>query len=172
MTSELPVIFISHGAGPAWYIDSQKESMGMLKDMDMHSKSADAMRKLRSTSGLPRNLRAILVISAHWEEVEHTVSASPQPSLYFDYYGFPESTYKIEWPVAGEPSIAHSVVQLLSSGGIKCREDSKRGLDHGVFVPLKLVYPEADVPGDVLGILLMKAFVTNIMYIHHTITYQ
>jgi len=147
-TNILPAIFISHGAGPAWFLDSTKESMGMLKGMDMHSKSADATKNLRAAGGLPRNPRAILVISAHWEEDEHTVLTSSQPSLYYDYYGFPESTYKIKYPVPGEPRIAQAVVQLLASNGIKCCENGKRGLDHGVFVPLKLAYPEADVPGD------------------------
>jgi len=148
--SLLPVVFISHGAGPMWLIDSRKESnsLNLLKDFDMHSNAAEVMRNLRSIAGLPRTPRAILVISAHWEETEHTVSASPHPSLYFDYYGFPKSTYEIEWPVAGEPSVAQHVVQLLASSGIKCCENDKRGLDHGVFVPLKLAYPEADVPGD------------------------
>lgn len=122
----------------------------MLKDMDMHSKSAEAMRNLRSIAGLPRNPRAILVVSAHWEETEHMVSTSAQPSLYFDYYGFPESTYKLEWPVPGEPDVARSVVRLLASNGIKCCENDKRGLDHGVFIPLKLAYPEADVPGEII----------------------
>jgi len=150
--SLMPVLFISHGAGPAWYIDSRRESMGMLKGVDMHSKSADVMRNLRSVAGLPRKPRAILVISAHWEEPEHTVTTSPKPSLYFDYCGFPESTYKLEWPVPGEPDVARSVVRLLESSGIRCRENGKRGLDHGVFVPLKLAYPEADVPGDAMGI--------------------
>ena len=154
MTSSVnsqPVLFISHGAGPAWYIDSRKESLGRLKDLDMHSKSADVMRNLRVIAGLPRKPRAILVISAHWEETDHTVSSSPQHSLYFDYYGFPKSTYEIEWPVAGEPIVAQRVIQLLTSSGIKCYENNKRGLDHGVFVPLKLAYPEADVPGDIFG---------------------
>jgi len=121
----------------------------MLKDMDMHSKSADVMRNLRTVAGLPRKPRAILVISAHWEEAEHTVSTSSKPSLYFDYYGFPESTYTIEWPVPGEPRIAQDVIQLLASAGVKCHANGDRGLDHGVFVPLKLAYPEADVPGNV-----------------------
>ena len=147
--SLLPVIFVSHGAGPAWFIDSRKESMEMFKDIDMHSKSADAVRNLRKIGGLPRQPRAILVVSAHWEESEHTVSTSAQPSLYFDYYGFPASTYDMQWPVPGEPGVAQTVVRLLASNGIKCSENGQRGLDHGVFVPLKLAYPEADVPGEI-----------------------
>jgi len=160
-TRVLPVIFISHGAGPAWFVDSRKESMKSMDGIDMHSKSADMMRNLRSVAGLPRKPRAILVISAHWEEAEHTVSTSPRPSLYFDYYGFPESTYKIEWPVRGEPQVADVVIQLLASNGIKCCANIKRGLDHGVFVPLKLAYPEADVPGDIdiLHFLINKLYV-------------
>lgn len=148
--SVLPVIFMSHGGGPAWYLDGRKEGIPMLKDMDMYSKAADVMRNFRSVAGLPRSPRAILVVSAHWEEVEHTVLTSHRPQLYFDYYGFPEFTYKLEWPVAGEPSVAQAVVQLLASNGIKCCENSTRGLDHGVFVPLKLAYPEADVPGNAM----------------------
>jgi len=146
-TSLLPVVFLTHGAGPAWFLDSRKESMWDLKDLDMHSKSADVMKNFRTIAGLPRNPRAMLVISAHWEETEHAVLTSPRHSLYFDYYGFPKYTYKLEYPAAGEPSVAKRVVQLLASNGMKCREDAKRGIDHGVFIPLILAYPEADVPG-------------------------
>jgi len=156
MTSDaslLPVIFVSHGAGPAWFIDSRKDSMGMLKSVDMYSKSADSVKNLRTIGGLPRHPRAILMISAHWEEPDYTVLTSSQPSLYFDYYGFPEHTYKIEYPVPGEPQVAQAVIGLLSSNGIKCRENCTRGLDHGAFIRLKLAYPEADVPGGI-GILL------------------
>jgi len=156
-----PVIFLSHGAGPAWFIDSRKESVGALKDVDMHSKSADTMRNLRNFARLPRNPCAILVISAHWEEAEHTVSTSAQPSLYFDYYGFPASTYTLEWPVPGEPKVARSVVRLLTSNGIKCCENDKRGLDHGVFVSLKLAYLEADIPGEVRIWFVLLSFATE-----------
>jgi aromatic ring-opening dioxygenase catalytic subunit (LigB family) len=125
-----------------------------MREMDSKSKSADFMRNLRSIAGLPRNPRAILVVSAHWEESEHTVLTSARPGLYFDYYGFPDHTYKLEWPVPGAPDVAKLVVDQLKLSGIKCLEDSKRGLDHGVFVPLKLAYPEADVP--VLQLSLKK----------------
>jgi aromatic ring-opening dioxygenase catalytic subunit (LigB family) len=143
----LPVVFLSHGGGPCWYMDRETDTSRFLSDIDKDSKSADFMRNLRNTAGLPRNPKAILVVSAHWEEAEHTVTTSVKPSLYFDYYGFPDHTYKLEWPVPGEPVIAKEVCELLKKQGIACQEDSRRGLDHGVFVPLKLVYPEADVPG-------------------------
>jgi aromatic ring-opening dioxygenase catalytic subunit (LigB family) len=143
----LPVVFVSHAGGPCWYMDKATDTTGFMADIDKDSKSADFMRNLRTNARLPRNPKAILVVSAHWEERDHTVGTSPKPSLYFDYYGFPEYTYKLQWPVPGEPVIAKRVCQLLQSHGITCREDAKRGLDHGVFVPLKLAYPEADVPG-------------------------
>ena len=142
-----PVIFLSHGGGPCWFMDRNKDPSGLVAEIDKNSQSAEFMRKLQSIAELPRHPSAILVVSAHWEETEHTVTVSEQPDLYFDYYGFPDHTYKLQWPVPGAPRLARRVCDLLASCGIKCLEDNKRGLDHGVFVPLKLVYPEADIPG-------------------------
>jgi 4,5-DOPA dioxygenase extradiol len=143
----LPVVFLSHGGGPCWFTDKATDTSRFMAEIDKDSKSADFMRNLQTIAGLPRHPKAILVVSAHWEEAEHTVTTSVKPSLYFDYYGFPEHTYKLQWPVPGEPEVARRVCHLLQTRGITCREDSKRGLDHGVFVPLKLAYPEADIPG-------------------------
>jgi len=142
-----PVLFLSHGGGPCWFMDGSQDSRGFMSVIDKNSSSAEFMRSLRTAGGLPRNPKAILVISAHWEEAEHTVLTAAKTSLYFDYYGFPDYTYKLQWPVPGEPHVAKRVYELLSAAKIKCVEDDKRGLDHGVFVPLKLAYPEADVPG-------------------------
>jgi aromatic ring-opening dioxygenase catalytic subunit (LigB family) len=144
----LPVLFLSHGAGPAWLIDGDSGSgSGFLAELGSKSESAVYLRNMRNAAALPRHPKAILVVSAHWEETEHTVMMSDKTSLYFDYYGFPEATYKIKWPVCGAPEVAKTVCRLLAEKGIKYKEDHKRGLDHGVFVPLKLAYPEADVPG-------------------------
>jgi aromatic ring-opening dioxygenase catalytic subunit (LigB family) len=155
----LPVVFLSHGAGPCWFMDKSEDLSGFLAQIDKDSKSAKFMRDLRTVAGLPRNPKAILVVSAHWEGADHMVTTSVKPSLYFDYSGFPEYTYKIQWPVPGEPEIAKRVCQVLQSQGITCREDSKRGLDHGVFVPLKLAYPEADVPGEfIFGLYKSSCF--------------
>ena len=143
----MPVLFLSHGGGPCWYVDGDIPDQSTLKEADKNSKSADFMRNLRESANLPRHPKAILVISAHWEESQFTVMSTASPDLYFDYFGFPDHTYRLEWGVPGAPEVAKETMDLLNQAGIKCVENKDRGLDHGVFVPLKLVYPEADVPG-------------------------
>ncbi len=90
--------------------------------------------------------KALIVISAHWEEAEFTVNSGSSPNLLYDYYGFPESTYKLEYKAPGYPNLASRIHDLLAERQIKCRLEQGRGFDHGVFVPLKLVYPDADIP--------------------------
>ena len=89
---------------------------------------------------------AILVVSAHWEETVPTLTSGSRPSLIYDYFGFPEKSYSIEYPCRGEPALAKEIHSLLESSGIDAKLDEGRGFDHGVFVPLKIMYPEADVP--------------------------
>ena len=93
---------------------------------------------------------AVLVISAHWEERIVTVQTTPNPDLYYDYYGFPPSTYKLHWPAKGSPELAGQVKNLLQAKGIKCVVNEKRGYDHGVFVPLLLAFPKPQVPGELI----------------------
>ena len=143
-TKLMPVLFLTHGAGPCWYIDETKYPR--VTGLGKTSKSADFFRNLVVSEKLPRP-KAILVISAHWEEEACTVLTHPNPPLYFDYYRFPPETYKLEWDVPGAPEVASRVKGLLEDNGVLCEENSTRGLDHGVFVPLKLAYPDADIPG-------------------------
>ena len=89
---------------------------------------------------------AIVVVSAHWEERVPSITAAQSPSLIYDYYGFPPESYEIEYPCAGEPVLAGEIHRLLGVRGIDARLDESRGLDHGVFVPLKLMYPGANIP--------------------------
>jgi aromatic ring-opening dioxygenase catalytic subunit (LigB family) len=98
------------------------------------------------SSRLPARPRALLVISAHWEEPEPTVMAHPAPPLQFDYYGFPAESYELTWPAPGAPELAARVRALLGGAGIPSRSNGERGFDHGTFVPLKLAFPEAEVP--------------------------
>ncbi len=107
---------------------------------------AELIGHLRSLSGELGQPKAILVISAHWEESQVTVTSANQPDLIFDYYGFPEDSYRISYPVSGSATLAEQVVNLLLAAGIDATTDPKRGLDHGCFVPLKLIYPNADIP--------------------------
>ena len=89
--------------------------------------------------------KAVLVVSGHWENPLPTFNTSIKPGLLFDYYGFPEHTYKLKYPAAGAPELAERVRKLLGDAGFESDVETKRGLDHGVFVPFLLVYPNADV---------------------------
>ena len=90
--------------------------------------------------------RAILVVSGHWEEALPTVNAAATPTLLFDYGGFPAHTYQLTWPAPGAPGLATRVRVLLSEAGIESGSTKSRGWDHGVFVPLKVMFPRADIP--------------------------
>jgi len=90
--------------------------------------------------------KAVLAISGHWENPLPTLNVAAKPGLLFDYYGFPEHTYRLKYPAAGAPDLAERVRKLLDDAGYQTDVESKRGLDHGVFVPFLLIYPNADVP--------------------------
>ncbi len=96
-------------------------------------------------SSIPRP-EAVLVISAHWETPVPTITVASKPPLIYDYYGFPTESYEIAYPCTGEPSLAREVYQLLGDWDIEARLDAERGFDHGVFVPLKIMYPDAEIP--------------------------
>jgi len=89
---------------------------------------------------------AILLISAHWEAQQPTIISRPNPGLLYDYGGFPPEAYAIDYPVAGEPELGQQVHTVLHDAGLNPTMDNERGFDHGVFVPLILMYPEADIP--------------------------
>ncbi|OTP76110.1 Catalytic LigB subunit of aromatic ring-opening dioxygenase [Caballeronia sordidicola] len=97
-------------------------------------------------SALKERPRALVVVSGHWHERVPTVNTSPAPPLLFDYHGFPAYTYRLEWPAPGSPEIAMHVRALLDEAGFLSGLDERRGFDHGVFVPLKVAFPEADIP--------------------------
>ena len=132
MSKATDVLFVSHGGGP----------MPLLGDPG-HQDMVDRLTELAADLRKPS---AILVISAHWEEAIPTITSGTTPSLIYDYYGFPSEAYKIEYPCPGEPVLAQQVAQALDQAGIQPRLDDQRGLDHGAFVPLKLMYPEAKIP--------------------------
>jgi aromatic ring-opening dioxygenase catalytic subunit (LigB family) len=94
---------------------------------------------------LPRP-KAIIVVSAHWEEDAFTVTESQNPSLLYDYYGFPAHTYQLQYPAKGSPQLATRIRQLLNAAGLPAAGNAQRGFDHGMFIPLLLVYPDADIP--------------------------
>jgi len=132
-------IFISHGGGP----------LPLLGDPG-HSEMVASLNELAKRIQRPE---AIVVVSAHWEEEVATLTASETPSLIYDYYGFPDESYTITYPCPGEPALASELYRLLEASGIEAKFDNERGLDHGVFVPLKIMYPEADIPCVQLSLL-------------------
>jgi aromatic ring-opening dioxygenase catalytic subunit (LigB family) len=137
-SSRLPVVFVPHGGGPWPFVEV---------GFGTEAEKAGLAGYLRSVHDLPSSPpRAVLVISAHWEEARPTVTTSSSPPLLFDYYGFPPESYQLTWPAPGEPALAARVQALLGAAGIASDADDKRGFDHGTFVPLKLAYPDANVP--------------------------
>jgi len=140
----MPVAFVPHGGGPWPFVE-----MG-LDPTDV----AKLTFYLRSVRDLPKSPpKALLVVSAHWEAPVATVMTSAKPPMLYDYYGFPPASYQLTWPAPGEPKVAGRVRELLSGAGFETAADDRRGFDHGTFVPLKLTYPDADVPTVQLSLL-------------------
>jgi aromatic ring-opening dioxygenase catalytic subunit (LigB family) len=133
----MPVVFIPHGGGPWPFVE-----MGLPRH-EVES-LANYLRGVRDLP--PEPPKALLVVSAHWEEQVPTVMTAPQPPMLFDYYGFPEQSYQLSWPAPGSPPLAARVRTLLDDAGIVNAADGTRGFDHGAFVPLMLTYPDAEVP--------------------------
>jgi 4,5-DOPA dioxygenase extradiol len=126
------VVYLSHGGGP----------LPLLGDPG-HAAMVEFMLRLGPKLRRPD---AILVVSAHWEEPVATVQGGAAPDLLYDYYGFPEESYRLTYPAPGDPVLAARVVDLLTGAGIASGVDHERGFDHGLFVPLLLMFPEADIP--------------------------
>jgi aromatic ring-opening dioxygenase catalytic subunit (LigB family) len=93
-----------------------------------------------------RTPKAVLIITAHWEERAFTLGSSPAPGMVYDYGGFPAHTYSVVYPAPGAPELATRVQGLLQEAGLPVALDSERGYDHGTFVPLAVMYPDAQVP--------------------------
>jgi len=115
-----------------------------LGSADTWASMANWLSALATT--LPRQPAAILVISAHWETPRPTLTASTSPPLIYDYYGFPAHTYELDYPAPGAPDLAARCFELLEKKGIAPGLDPDRGFDHGVFIPLKLIFPDANLP--------------------------
>jgi aromatic ring-opening dioxygenase catalytic subunit (LigB family) len=91
-------------------------------------------------------VRAVLVISGHWETEEFAVSSAAHPGMVFDYYGFPEYLYHIKYDAPGSPELAMRVRAMLEAGGFACESDPERGFDHGTFSLMKPIYPDGEIP--------------------------
>ena len=137
MSARLPAIYLPHGGGPWPWMKAS-----MFGGPEAWSSLRGYLERLPSVA----RPRAILSVTAHWEEAVPTVSTSAAPPMLYDYYGFPPETYTIQWPAPGEPALAARVRALLGAAGITSGEDPARGYDHGTFVPLAVAWPGADVP--------------------------
>jgi 4,5-DOPA dioxygenase extradiol len=137
--TKMPTLFIPHGGGPCFFMDPY----GGPPD-PMWQSMQDYLAGL--VAGLPERPRAILLVSGHWEERDVTVHIGDGQPLLFDYHGFPEHTYHLRWDAPGAPGVAARAKALLEDAGFPVGEERKRGWDHGVFIPMKVMVPGADIP--------------------------
>jgi 4,5-DOPA dioxygenase extradiol len=133
------IVYFSHGGGP----------LPILGDVG-HKAMIDFMTQLPSQLTKPD---AILVISAHWEENAATLLGAQNPAMFYDYYGFPDEAYQVTYPAPGSPELVKKITGLLGKNNISTHIDPQRGFDHGLFIPLKLMYPQADIPSIQLSLL-------------------
>jgi 4,5-DOPA dioxygenase extradiol len=133
------IVYFSHGGGP----------LPILGDPG-HKAMIDFMTTLPDRLTRPN---AIVVISAHWEETNATLLGAQYPPMFYDYYGFPDKAYEIQYPAPGSPDLAKRISGLLNKNNISTQIDLERGFDHGMFIPLKMMYPQADIPSIQLSLL-------------------
>ena len=135
-TSSMPTWFVPHGGGPCFFMDWNPPHAW--------DRMAAFLKGLAAT--LPAQPRAIVVVSAHWLETAFSVTSARQPALIYDYHGFPPHTYALQFPAPGEPALAARITALLQAAGLPSQQDASRGFDHGVFIPMLLMFPGADIP--------------------------
>lgn len=136
-TPRLPVVYIPHGGGPWPFVELGLDPV----EVETLKQYLASVRQLPSVKP-----RAVLMVSAHWEESVLTLQSAERPSMYYDYYGFPPASYALQWPAPGAPQVAAEIQVLLEKAGWKTALDARRGYDHGTFIPMMLTYPQADVP--------------------------
>ncbi len=136
-TPRQPTWFLSHGGGPWPYMDGPfRHHFGPLE------------AALQAMPGqLPEPPKAVLMVSGHWETPGgFEVMSSPQPGMVYDYGGFPAHTYSVVYPAPGSPELAARVQQLLAEANLPCSPNPAQGFDHGAFVPMAVMYPQAQMP--------------------------
>ena len=127
-TTKQPILFLSHGS-------------------PMTALGGDELSRTWATlAGQLTRPAAILMISAHWNTRLPTLSGHIQPETIHDFGGFPESLYQLRYPAPGAPELAQRIKQHLTEAGISAEIDHHRGIDHGAWVPLRILFPEADIP--------------------------
>ncbi len=138
-STRMPTIYLPHGGGPwPWTPAFTPQLATDYVPLRAYIESIPHR--------LPQRPTGIVIVSAHWEAPVPTVIASERPPMLYDYHGFPQDTYSITWPAPGSPSLAARVRSLIEATGVPTAENTTRGFDHGTFVPMKLAFPEADIP--------------------------
>ncbi len=133
------VLFLSHGGGP----------LPLLGD-PAHEEMVTHLQSIAANTERPE---AIIVVSAHWEERAATITGAAAPDMIYDYYGFPPEAYEIQYPAPGNPDLARRLRACLQDHDINVVLDAERGFDHGLYIPLRIMYPEADIPCIQLSLL-------------------
>lgn len=129
----LPALFISHGA-PLFAIEAGESGPALTR----------LGQRLKDEAG--PGLRGVVIMSPHWMARSPAVMSNPKPTTWHDFGGFPPALYELEYPAPGAPELAVEVGELLRKGGVESQPDPKRPFDHGAWVPLMHLFPEADVP--------------------------
>lgn len=139
MTQATDIIYISHGGGP----------LPLLNGPD-HKEMVETLQVIVKNIVKPS---AIVVVSAHWEMAIATITSGGNPHLIYDYSGFPQEAYDIQYSCPGSPALADELHRTLLANGEVAAKNDQRGFDHGLFVPLKIMYPDADIPCVQLSLL-------------------
>ncbi|TKB48335.1 dioxygenase [Ferrimonas sediminicola] len=132
MTKHYASFFLSHGGGP----------MPLLGDPS-HRQMVERLQAIAEEMATPS---AIVMVSAHWESDRPAITAAARPPLIYDYYGFPDAAYRLQYPAPGAPQLAGEIHARLQQAGLSPELDEHRGFDHGMFIPLSLLFPDAEIP--------------------------
>lgn len=130
-TSRMPTLFVSHGS-PTFALEP--------------GETGPALRHWAAALRASGELRGVLVMSPHWMAHTPVVMTQPRPPTWHDFGGFPEPLYRLQYPAPGSPELAQQVLSLLQSAGVPADADPERPFDHGAWVPLMHLLPDADVP--------------------------
>ena len=136
MHHRMPAFYIPHGGGPCFFMESDPP--------DLWKGMEGFLRGIATT--LPAPPKAILLVTGHWLGRGFLVGSGRQPGMLYDYYGFPLHTYQLQYPAPGDPELARQVRDRLLAAGLPAGEDADRGFDHGTFIPLMVMFPEARIP--------------------------
>lgn len=132
----MPSLYIPHGGGPSFFMTGERKQR--------YQETENFLSSLQHF--LPARPTAILIITAHWETQVPSLTGGVNPALIYDYYGFPPETYELTYSAPGFPDLALRAAGLIQEAGIPAFVDAEYGWDHGVFIPLKVMYPNADIP--------------------------